>query len=63
MKRKLDDTVKLKALRHRIQTGLDELERGDFVEVDLDNLEEFFASLALEPPDQASSRGSDHKPL
>ena len=44
--RRLEDAAKLKALRAQIQSGLDDLERGDFVEVDGDDLDQLFEDLA-----------------
>jgi antitoxin ParD1/3/4 len=41
--RRLEDAAKLKELRRHIQTGLDDLASGDFVEVETDDLEGFFA--------------------
>jgi antitoxin ParD1/3/4 len=36
--RRREDALKLKALRAAIKTGIDELERGDFVELDATEL-------------------------
>jgi antitoxin ParD1/3/4 len=47
--RRLEDAARLKNLRRHIQTGLDDLARGDFVEMHTDDLETFFAGTTLEP--------------
>jgi hypothetical protein len=38
------DALKLKALRQQIQAGRDALDRGDFIEVDDGDLEDFLKS-------------------
>jgi hypothetical protein len=38
------EVLKLKALRQQIQAGVDALDRGDFVEVDAGDLEDFLKS-------------------
>ncbi len=43
--RRQEDALKLKALRAHIKAGLDDLERGDFVEVDDAELEGFLEGL------------------
>lgn len=43
---RLEDTAKLKQLRRHVPTGLNELTRGDFVEVETDGLERFLGSLS-----------------
>jgi antitoxin ParD1/3/4 len=43
--RRKEDALKLKALRQQIKTGIDALDRGDFVEVDESELETFFDGL------------------
>ncbi len=40
-----EDTLKLKALRIQIKAGADELERGDFTEVDDADLDDYFDGL------------------
>jgi antitoxin ParD1/3/4 len=47
--RRLEDAARLKNLRRHIQTGVDDLARGDFVEIHADDLESFFAGTTLEP--------------
>jgi len=47
--RRAEDAARLRNLRRHIQTGLDDLARGDFVEVHTDDLETFFAGATLEP--------------
>jgi antitoxin ParD1/3/4 len=39
--RRRDDALKLKALRKQIEAGVDALERGDFIEIDEAELEDF----------------------
>jgi antitoxin ParD1/3/4 len=53
--RRREDALKLEVLRAQIQTGLDELDRGDFVEVDDTELESYLEGLANRGP---SSRRS-----
>jgi antitoxin ParD1/3/4 len=43
--RRREDALKLERLRLRIATGIDDLDRGDFIEVDDDDLEAFFDAL------------------
>jgi antitoxin ParD1/3/4 len=43
--RRREDALKLKVLRARIKAGIDELERGDFVEVDDAELDGFLEGL------------------
>ena len=45
----LDDATKLKELQRHISTGPDDLARGDFIQVDTDDLETLFAQSHLEP--------------
>jgi antitoxin ParD1/3/4 len=40
-----EDALKLKARRARIKAGVDDLDRGDFVEVDDVDLEDFLEGL------------------
>ncbi len=47
--RRQEDALKLKELRRHVQSGLDDFARGDFVEVDVDDLEKFFADLTVQP--------------
>jgi antitoxin ParD1/3/4 len=44
--RRREDELKLKALRAHIKAALDDVERGDFVEVDDTELESFIEGLA-----------------
>jgi antitoxin ParD1/3/4 len=44
--RRQEDALKLKGLRAQIKAGVDELHRGDFVEVEETALEEYFEGLA-----------------
>jgi antitoxin ParD1/3/4 len=37
--RRREDSLKLKALRMQIKAGVDALERGDFVDIDADDLD------------------------
>ena len=46
--RRLEDAAKIKELRRRVRTGLDDLARGDFDETEMDDLEEYFAGLTPE---------------
>src|SRR6266480_4359246 len=43
--RRREDTLKLKALRARIKAGTDALDRGDFVEVDDAELDDYLEGL------------------
>jgi antitoxin ParD1/3/4 len=47
--RRQEDALKLKALRMQIKAGIDELERGDYVEVDEADLDEFLEGLTATP--------------
>jgi antitoxin ParD1/3/4 len=40
-----EDNLKLKALRMQIKAGMDALERGEFVEVDATNIEDYLEGL------------------
>jgi antitoxin ParD1/3/4 len=44
--RRKEDALKLKALRMQIKAGVDELERGDFVEIDAQDLDSYLNGLA-----------------
>jgi antitoxin ParD1/3/4 len=44
--RRREDALKLKALRAAIQAGVDALERGDFIEIEDADLEDYVRSLA-----------------
>lgn len=46
--RRKEDALKLKALRQQIKAGADALERGDFVEVDEAELENFLDGLSVQ---------------
>jgi len=43
--RRREDALKLKALRAQIKAGVDALDRGDFIEVDKDDLETYLDRL------------------
>jgi len=43
--RRCEDALRLKVLRMQIASGADELERGDFVEVDVQDLESYLDRL------------------
>jgi antitoxin ParD1/3/4 len=43
--RRREDALKLERLRLRIEAGIDDLDRGEFVEVDDEDLEAFFDNL------------------
>jgi len=45
--RRKEDALKLKALRQHVKAGVDALERGDFVEVDGADLEDFLEHLTV----------------
>ena len=45
--RRKEDALKLKALRQHVKAGVDALERGDFVEVDDADLEDFLEHLTV----------------
>jgi antitoxin ParD1/3/4 len=47
--RRKEDALKLKALRQQIEAGVEALERGDFVEIDDVDLEDFFEQLTVAP--------------
>jgi antitoxin ParD1/3/4 len=44
--RRQEDALKLERLRLRIEAGIDDLERGEFVEVDDGDLDEYFDGLS-----------------
>jgi antitoxin ParD1/3/4 len=44
--RRREDALRLKVLRMQIEAGADELERGDFIEVDAQDLEAYLDGLA-----------------
>ncbi len=44
--RRREDELKLAALRKEIQIGLDELDRGHYIEIDDSELDEFLAGIA-----------------
>ncbi|HWN52687.1 MAG TPA: type II toxin-antitoxin system ParD family antitoxin [Xanthobacteraceae bacterium] len=44
--RRREDALKLKVLRMQVKAGADELERGDFIEVDAQDLEAYLEGLA-----------------
>jgi antitoxin ParD1/3/4 len=44
-----EDALKLKALRMRIEAGLDALDRGEFVEVDDAELDDYLEGLTAPP--------------
>lgn len=43
--RRREDALKLERLRMRIEAGIDDLDRGEFVDVDDEDLEAYFDSL------------------
>ena len=47
--RRQEDALKLKVLRAQIKTGIDELERGEFVEIEDTALDDYLDTLATEP--------------
>lgn len=49
-KRHCEDELKLAALRTQLEAGVAALERGDFIEIDDDDLDDFFDRL-VEAPD------------
>ncbi len=51
--RRREDALKLKALRSQIKAGTDALERGDFVEIDDADLENFLEKLTAAPAKSA----------
>jgi antitoxin ParD1/3/4 len=48
-RRRQEDELKLKALRMQIKAGVDALERGDFVEIDEADLDDFLEHLRISP--------------
>jgi antitoxin ParD1/3/4 len=51
--RRSEDALKLKALRAQIKAGIDALDRGDFVEVDDAELEDYLEGLPAPSRDRA----------
>jgi antitoxin ParD1/3/4 len=51
--RRQEDALKLKALRVQIKAGLDALERGDFVELDDTELEDYIHGLTVSSNENA----------
>ena len=51
--RRREDALKLKALRAQIKAGVDALDRGDFIEVDKDDLEAYLDGLGAASGKQA----------
>ena len=47
--RRREDALKLKALRAQVKAGVDALERGDFVEVDDADLDDYLEGLTTRP--------------
>jgi antitoxin ParD1/3/4 len=47
--RRKEDALKLTVLRRQVEVGVDALERGDFVEIDDADLENFFEQLTVAP--------------
>ena len=47
--RRREDALKLKVLRMQIKAGIEELERGDFIEVEAEDLEGYLDGLAAVP--------------
>lgn len=47
--RRQEDALKLRALRMQVKAGVDALDRGDFVELADDELDEFLDGLATNP--------------
>jgi len=47
--RRREDALKLKALRMQIKAGVDAIERGDFIEVDEADLDNYLEGLTIEP--------------
>jgi antitoxin ParD1/3/4 len=45
--RRREDALKLKALRAQIKAGVDALDRGDFIEVDAEDLEAYLDRLSV----------------
>jgi antitoxin ParD1/3/4 len=48
--RRRQDALKLEALRMRIKAGVDALERGDFIEIDEVDLENYLERLTVQAP-------------
>ena len=48
--RRREDVLKLKALRAAIKVGIDELERGDFLELDAEDLRAHISRLGTSRP-------------
>ena len=46
--RRREDALKLKALRMQIKAGADALERGDFVEIDAEDIEGYLEGLTAQ---------------
>jgi antitoxin ParD1/3/4 len=51
--RRQEDALKLKALRAQVKAGVDQLNRGDFIEVDDDDLDGYLKGLATPSPKPA----------
>ena len=51
--RRKEDAMKLKALRMQIKAGADELERGEYIEIDEEDLEAFLDGLTASPGKRA----------
>jgi antitoxin ParD1/3/4 len=47
--RRQEDALKLKALRAQIKAGIDALDRGDFVELDDTELDDYLEGLTVSP--------------
>ncbi len=47
--RRREDALKLKVLRQQIRAGMEELDRGDFIEVEAGDLEGYLDGLAVAP--------------
>jgi antitoxin ParD1/3/4 len=47
--RRAEDALKLERLRHAIKKGIDEIERGEYTDVDDEDLEAFLDSLVETP--------------
>src|SRR6202171_1263806 len=45
--RRQEDALKLKALRMQIKAGVNALERGDFVEIDADDLQAYLEGMTI----------------
>jgi antitoxin ParD1/3/4 len=45
--RRREDALKLKVLRMQIKAGIEELERGDFIEVEAEDMEGYLDGLAV----------------